>query len=394
MYIECTKFKTNVISVRFCEKITADNLLKRTLLTYLLPLATVKYNSVEKLNLALEDLYDTKLSVDNTVLGNVSNLIFTMSFVSSQYVEDIKTEAINILDEMILNHSFDNEENLLVAKNRLKQDVDGIYDEKMSYVFSRLFEIYDHNQEAIFSNLWDKEVIDNITLEDLKKYYEEVISTNSVYIYEVSDKQLDYKPALNYNKIDFDVTFKTKNEELESVVEYSDISQAKFAQAYQVEIEEEDIIAFQLFNMMFGGSMLSRLFTNIREKHSMAYSIGSRFDHFTRSLFVYAGVSNGNVLTVCNLIAKELEEIQNGSVDLNTLNSIKAMLKSNVLESFDSQSGIISIYYSREIRNMTFDKEEYFNAIDVITLDDIIRVSAKVKLVSRFVLSGDKNEEV
>lgn len=63
---------------------------------------------------------------------------------------------------------------------------------------------------------------------------------------------------------------------------------------------------------MFGEFAHSALFTTLREKEGLAYSISSQFDIFTGLLEVYAGIEKSNRDQAMRRISRELNYIKLG----------------------------------------------------------------------------------
>ena len=60
-------------------------------------------------------------------------------------------------------------------------------------------------------------------------------------------------------------------------------------------MEEPDYPALYVFNELFGGSPSSRLFLNVREKHSLCYYVSSLLDIRKGLLLVSSGVQAQNI---------------------------------------------------------------------------------------------------
>jgi predicted Zn-dependent peptidase len=100
--------------------------------------------------------------------------------------------------------------------------------------------------------------------------------------------------------------------------------------------------AASLLNTLIGGNMSSRLFQEIREKRSLAYSIYSFMSsHVDTGMFgVYTGVNRDNTRQAVELILKALDRLCKTPVDNEELQDAKEYTKGNLFlaaESVDNQ---------------------------------------------------------
>ncbi len=84
--------------------------------------------------------------------------------------------------------------------------------------------------------------------------------------------------------------------------------------AYHLQVVYNDVNypALMVFNGLLGAFSHSKLFMNVREKESLAYTIGSQVSIFSGMLKVYAGISRENRLRVMKLISKQLLDLKCG----------------------------------------------------------------------------------
>ncbi len=135
----------------------------------------------------------------------------------------------------------------------------------------------------------------------------------------------------------------------------------------------EDRYAISLLNSIFGASVSSRLFQEIREKKGYAYSIYSFVSSYLDTGFwaVYAGTGRKKALIVTELIVKEMKNLYNTISDAE-LRRTKDQLKGNMvlgLESTSSRMQSIArqeIYYGRY-----FTQDEIMKEIESVTIKHV-----------------------
>jgi predicted Zn-dependent peptidase len=141
---------------------------------------------------------------------------------------------------------------------------------------------------------------------------------------------------------------------------------------------DEDRYPYAILDNIFGGSMSSRLFQEIREKRGMVYSIfstSSPFKDFGLA-YVYAGTSKENLEPVVKLILEQFSNLKKEGVTKEELERAREYLKGTLVLGLESTSSRMSWLAKSEYnygRIMTID--EIFDKVDKVTNDDIIRLA-------------------
>ena len=140
----------------------------------------------------------------------------------------------------------------------------------------------------------------------------------------------------------------------------------------------EDRYACYLLNTVLGGSVSSRLFQNIRERHGLAYAVYSGLSAYRDAgmFTIYAGCANERVSDVLDLVASELRTVKRTPVPADELARAKAHLKGSLTLSLESTSSRMShlarhdIYFGRHL-----SLDETLEAIERVTAEDLMRVA-------------------
>ena len=142
--------------------------------------------------------------------------------------------------------------------------------------------------------------------------------------------------------------------------------------------DHDDRYASYVLNTVLGGSMSSRLFQSVREKHGLAYAVHSSLVSYGDSglLTVYAGCDTAAVPEVIDLVMAEFRALRRDSVPADELQRAKDHLKGNLvlgLESTISRMANLArseMYFGRQI-----DLSESLAAIDAVSADAVQRVA-------------------
>ena len=97
------------------------------------------------------------------------------------------------------------------------------------------------------------------------------------------------------------------------LIEKRDTEQTQLCLALPgISIVHPDRFKLDLLNIILGEGMSSRLFTEIRDKLGLAYSIQSYAEHFldTGAMTISAGVDNKNLAVAIKAILEELARLK------------------------------------------------------------------------------------
>jgi predicted Zn-dependent peptidase len=136
-----------------------------------------------------------------------------------------------------------------------------------------------------------------------------------------------------------------------------------------------------LMNSVFGGSMSSRLFQEIREKRGLAYAVRSYIVSYrdTGMLNIYVGTSKDKTQEVIDIILAEMRRMKTELFTGKELQSAKELIKGNLLLSMESTDNRMQKLATNEIyfgRNIL--PEEIVGKIDAVTGEDILALSQQM----------------
>lgn len=136
-----------------------------------------------------------------------------------------------------------------------------------------------------------------------------------------------------------------------------------------------------LMNSVFGGSMSSRLFQEIREKRGLAYAVRSYIVSYrdTGMLNIYVGTSKDKTQEVIDIVLAEMRRMKTERFTDKELQSAKELIKGNLLLSMESTDNRMQKLATNEIyfgRNVP--PEEIVGRIEAVTAEDILSLSEQM----------------
>lgn len=152
--------------------------------------------------------------------------------------------------------------------------------------------------------------------------------------------------------------------------------------------DDPDYYAVEVMNHIFGGGFSSRLFSNLRTKAGLAYSVGGSvsavFDHPGLTMLVM-GTKSGTTAQAVDGLYKEIEGMRTNPVTAEELQRGKdAILNSFVFE-YDSKVKVMNARTNYEFHGYPADfLERYRKGVEKVTAADVDRVARKYLDKSKF----------
>ena len=148
-----------------------------------------------------------------------------------------------------------------------------------------------------------------------------------------------------------------------------------------IALDDPRYYAFVLLNSIFGGSMSSRLFQNIREQKGLAYSVCSMnlFSSYWGFFSIYAGVSPEKAEEALDAIHYELDTLRKSGVTEEELAMAKEQMKSSYIFGLESvNSRMFSIGKNKLLLDRVYAEEEVLYSFDRVTREDIREVAEMI----------------
>lgn len=395
-------FKNNYMAVKIALPLEKKSVTKNALLPLVLSSATKNYDTTQKLERKMEELYDTSVSANQVKCGEKNILSFNVHFIKDKYLpEKIENDAIDLLFEVMLNPLAENgafsEKYVSLQKNVLKEIIQSEINDKAKYAMNELIKnMFEGEAYAIPSNGYLEDV-DPITSKELYEHYVDILNNAKFDVILAGDFNLEnvkskIKANLEkYGNKDFSLPKETvkKESEFEKITKSMDIVQGKLAIGYTTNrnFDSEDYIPLMLGVNLLGGGAHSKLFNNVREKHSICYYCSASLIGYKGAMIINSGIEHENEQKAMELINTEVEDVKLGNItDIELENAKKAFIN-KMIELTDNLSSIGEYYYSLKISGQKYTIEELLENIKNCTKEDIVKSFSDVKLDTEYFLT-------
>lgn len=402
-----TKFKANVISVRFITKLDESTASANALIPNILISCNEKLRTRTEITTTLAKLYDSNLSANAIKFGDNQIMNVSADFICDKYAlegEKISQQVSDILLDCIfrpiVNDNAFADEEFTLRKNELVESIEGQINDKRAYAFVRANRTIYKDEPSAVASYGTKETTEKLTSQQVYKEYKNLLENSQIEITLSGGQNLDeVKEKLkkefaelkrNVVKYTFYSISPVKNE-VAYPVDTLDVKQCKMVMAFKTDYT--DYFANRLMAAMFGGTAFSKLFMNVREKYSLCYYCASVFIEAKGVLAVDSGVEKVNVEKAKKEIINQLELMAKGDFteeeQSNAVLSIAGDFKSN----YDSVRDISAWYMSQKIRNTDFTPEQAIEKLKAVTKEQIIKAAKSYKLDTVYLMQGKEDNE-
>ena len=146
-------------------------------------------------------------------------------------------------------------------------------------------------------------------------------------------------------------------------------------------IFNQDRYVLSILGVILGGSMSSRLWIEIRERHGLAYYVRTGIESHTDSgwLCSGAGVNNDKVDKVIEIILRNYRLTKEQKIGKEELRKAKDFIKGRTILAMEESDEQAAFYASQELlENKILTLEEKFAKIEAVTANDIQRVARDI----------------
>ena len=404
--IKTNKYKTNLMSVFLTSKLSRDDITKKALILTVLRRGTNNLKTQEEISKKLEELYGASFDCGIDKLGDKHVLKFYVESLNEQYLyqkEDILNQSLNILFDIVFNPLLENgvfkQEYIDEEKQNLRIIIEGQKDNKAAYATQRCIEeMYKEKPYGLYKYGYVED-LEKIDSKNLYEAYLDLIKSCKIDIFvsgDFDEKTLEEKVKSNQQiskleprKVEYlDEESESSNTQEENVVrENMQISQGKLN--IGLDVLSDNKSAVSVYNAILGGGANSKLFQNVREKASLAYSAGSIYIKPKSKIIIKTGIEHKNYDKALQIIKEQIDDMKNGKFSDEDIQHAKELIIASFKSMQDEQDSEISFYFGREIQKESKDIDKQIKEVSEVTKQNIVDVANKIKINTIFFLTRE-----
>ncbi len=400
------QFKTTRIAIALIEPLNSKALTKRMLLANVLEAASELFPTQKAVAEELSKMYGAGFGITVERRGNVHILNCVFDCVNERYLAD-KEGLLEgafaflkqcIFEPLVFNGEFDHATFERQKKN-LGFYMQTVRDDKQLYAALALQKIYFSDESQKSPSFGTYEQLEKITPKALYDYYTECIRNDQIEVVvsgnvdEIECEKLARELPFTKRQTFNGTLFYNQNPRLKvnEEDEHQPVAQGKLDLAYSLPVyyREDGYYAALVFNGIFGGLPLSKLFMNVREKASLAYYANSSYDSFRGFVSVQTGIQAKDKNATREIISKQLDDMKNGKITQQEFRDTKEALQNSFLSRLDSPANNLEQNLVNVLMKKSVSVQEWQKELNAVNFEDVVEVAQKTELQSIYFLDGE-----
>ena len=408
------KFKSDCLSVSLLAPLDAGTISMNALLPRVLARGTALHPELNSLAEVCDELYGARVIPVVRKKGEILALGFYAGFISDRFTpggETLLESVAALLGELLLSPATRagllRKDYVESEKEKLTDDIRARINDKRSYAVYRLVQEMCAYEPYGIDDMGTEEGAHEVTYLQLTRYYRELLRKSPIELFYCGDAlearvERALRDALSTlprgeldEEIGTDIRLNTVEAEPRYFDETLDVGQGKLCLGFRLGncMEEPDFAAIRVFNALYGGSVNSRLFLNVREKLSLCYYASSGCDTRKGIMLVSSGIEPANYDIAREEILSQLEELRRGDFTEEELSAARATVASDLRALTDSPGAMEDFYLSQTLIGLDMGPMEMAALCEEVTADDVTAVASDIALDAVYFLHGQDTDD-
>jgi predicted Zn-dependent peptidase len=287
-----------------------------------------------------------------------------------------------VFEPYLVNDAFDPEAVRIEKETLARRLQDEFNDKRLYCVRQARRRFYGDSPAGIETGGYLKD-LPAITPQTLKAEYDRILATASVDVMvqgtnaeRVAQMLLRKMEPIHRSPLPFaPPCAMARTETLHHIERVTGLTQAKLCMLFTRGDTENlpTITTLRMAMGIFGGTVTSRLFRNVREKQSLCYYCGSTALRATGVMMVDSGVEPGGEKKAEEAILKEFEALRSGPITDEEMEDCRLALLSGMDAVSDTLAGLESWYYSQIARDEALAPPEYGKVLTCAVTKEEVR---------------------
>ena len=405
-YCRDTRFKQGCFSFQLVREMKKEEAALNALLPSVLLRGTRRCPDLRAVTQRLDELYGAAIGPLVRRVGDYQTTGFYCGFMDDRFAlpgDQVLRPMLEFVGELLMDSPRENgtflPEFVESEKKNLISTIESDRNDKRLYAMRRLLRTMCAADSFGIPRLGEIEEVAAITPETLTRHYEKILRTSPVELFYVgsapAEEVMDaVRPLLaglarESQSLPSQTAFKSCPGQ--DLVETMDVTQGKLCMGFTTTItnRSKDFPAMQMLSAILGGGMTSKLFRNVREKMSLCYSIDSAYYGTKGILLASAGIDFDKEEITRREILNQLRACQEGDITDEELGAAREAILSSLRAVQDAPGAIENFYGTAALSGLCLTREEYMQAVEQATREDVVRCAQSLSLHSTYFLKGE-----
>ena len=406
LYTVCDKkFKAFRACVLIHRPLSRDEATYNTLTAAVMRMQSKNFPNAQKISEELENLYGGGLIARASKYGERQIIKIGIQSVSDNALgkKGNFARSMKLLSDIVFNAGTGEgfcDEVVLLEKKNIKDAILSMKNDKRSYSVQRLQEEMCKNEPYGVNPMGYIEDLEKIDAEKLYAHYKKILEESRIDIIFSGnfEEQAAIKTAEDFasNLSEREVShcseiIISEVSEVKKITDKLDVTQGKLCLGFRSKggIIRENYPAAVVYNCIFGGSAVSKLFNNVREKLSLCYYVGSSLDRLKELMIVRSGVEFENFKTAEDEIMLQQSYMEKGDFTDEEIEFAKKHLITAYESNLDSIAAMEEYYTMQLLLGSDISIEEMTSKISEVTREEIVSAAKSMKLDTVYYMEAE-----
>lgn len=390
-YISSNKFSDVSVAIRTQLSLERSTITAYNILVYMLKTKTELFKTKQALISNLNEAYGMKLACGLSSYGADLILTTRIQYIRSDWIEEEDyIHKVKEITDQVLFHSVLDEASFEEAKYLYRNKLTRILDDPDGLAIYTCLTTLNTNHEISIPIQGSLDDLDQLTLQDIQNVYSAYLKADKhIFVCGCLDEEMktylermDSSSKLNSTRSLLPIL-----DYQEEIIE-KNISQSSIALVYatSTDILSEDYYKLFVMNSLLGQSPTSLLFEEVREKHSLCYSISSYLIQFDGALIITLGTNKENIEKAIDLINQQIQRIIDLDFDPELLNTAKKDCIDSLIVAQDYPFSQIDQRFMDVLLSRDTDRDKKIKNIQKVSLEDVSAAAKKLKKISSVIV--------
>ena len=404
-YVRDSRFKQGCLSFQLVRPMRKEEAAQNAILPAVLLRGTRKSPALRAVTQRLDELYGAAVSPLVRRVGDYPTTGLYCGFMDDRFAlpgDRVLEPMLDFLRELLLESPLENGHFLSDVveseKKNLISTIESDRNDKRVYAIQRLLRTMCVEDSFGIPRLGEIEDVTAVSPERLTAHYRQILRTSPIQILYVGSAEeeqvvsalLPLLASLEREPMRLPVQTAFTPGQRQDITETLDVAQGKLCMGFTTPVNNRcpELPAMQMFNVIFGGGMTSKLFQNVREKMSLCYSIDASYYGAKGILLVNAGIDFDKEAVTRQEILRQLNACRQGEISESEMTAARESLLSSLRSVPDSPGSIENFVSTASLSGLIYNRKEYMEAVEQVTLDDVVKCASTVTLNTTYFLKG------
>ena len=412
--VHTSKFKSNYFGVSLVTGLNREHAAENALLPWVLRRGSCRYPDMQAISAQLDELYGGAIEPSVTKKGEMQCLCFHGSFLDDAYApaeERLLEPALTLLGDLLLHPHTENgvfcKEYVEGERANLIDRIRAQKNDKRQYSMMRLGQEMCRYEAFGIDKYGDEASAAAVTPDSLWTRYQTLLATAQVELFycgsageervqqafKTAFAELPVNPEREQPECELRIT---APQEPNVVEEAMDVGQGKLAIGFRTDgigLWDEEYPALMLLNAVFGGTSMSKLFMNVREKLSLCYFASSILEKFKGLMLVSSGIEFAKFEQARDEILAQLDACRRGEISDEEVEGARRILCTALYTLTDSQGRLADYWLGQAAAGIIETPEQLAKRLEQVTKEQIVAVAERMHLDTIYFLKGKGAEQ-